>query len=283
MVLLHTQAARKKNTAMQIFKRLTATSAMFALAGTIFLSPAHALDASKIIKKDTKSSTIFQLFFGFIEDGKTDDAFNVLKYAAEQGNSAAQWKLAKMYERGEQGVQKDPLAAFKMFHKVASKYTLARPNTPSWQFSADALVALGNYYRKGIPNTIVKPDPTTATTMYTTAAMVFRHPGAQFELGRMQISNDGVFGQGRLGVRNLRLAEQKGHVGAEALLGYAHFEGVHVKQDVIKGMVMLGHARHRANADDYEWINQLHDEAFALARPEDRTKANRQLQIRLGQ
>ncbi|MDJ0614979.1 MAG: tetratricopeptide repeat protein [Rhizobiaceae bacterium] len=268
---------------MQIFKRLATTSAILALSGTFFLTPAFALDASKVIKRDTKSSTIFQLFFGFIEEGKTDDAFDVLKYAADQGNSAAQWKLAKMYERGEQGVEKDPLEAFKMFHKVAAKYTLARPNTPSWQFSADALVALGNYYRKGIPNTIVRADPATATTMYTTAAMIFRHPGAQFELGRMQITNDGVFGQGRLGVRNLQLAEQKGHVGAEALLGFAHFEGVHVKQDVVRGMVMLGHARHRANADDYEWISQLHDEAFALAKPNDRAEATRKLQQKLGQ
>jgi len=268
---------------MQIFKRLITTSAVMAVSGMMFLAPASALDASKVIQKDTKSSTIFQLFFGFLEEGKTDDAFDVLKYAADQGNSAAQWKLAKMYERGEQGVEKDPLKAFRMYHRIAAKSSFARPNTPSWQFSADAFVALGNYYRKGIPNTIVLPDRGTATTMYTTAAMVFSHPGGQFELGRMQIDNDKVFGQGRLGVRNLRLATDKGHVGAEALLGYAYFEGVHVKQDVVRGMVMLGHSRHRATADDFEWISQLHDEAFAIAKPAERTEAHRRLQEKLAQ
>ncbi len=266
---------------MQIFKHLKSTSAALAVSGMVFLAPAYALDASKIIKKDTKSSTIFQLFFGFIEDGKSDEAFDVLKYAADQGNSAAQWKLAKMYERGEQGVQKDPLEAFKMFHKIAAKYTLARPNTPSWQFSADALLALGNYYRKGIPNTIVIPDTATATTMYTTAALVFRHPGGYFQLGRMQIENDRGFGQGKIGFRNLRQAEEQGHVGAEALVGFTLFEGVHTKQNIVSGLVKLGHARHRATADDYEWINQLYEEAFSIAKPEDRTKANQLLQEKL--
>lgn len=262
---------------MQIYKRIGATASALML-GLLIAGPASALDASKIIKKDTKSSTIFELFFGFVEEGKTEDAFDVLKYAAEQGNSAAQWKLAKMYENGEQGVQKDPLEAFKMFHKVAAKYSFARPNTPSWQFSADALVALGNYYRKGIPNTLVYADPGKAITMYTTAAMIFRHPDGQFELGRMQIKNDKIFGQGRLGIRNLGLAYQQGHVGAEALLGFAHFEGVHVKQDAVKGLSMLAHAKKRATAAEFEWITQLHDEAFALARPDQRANAMALLQ-----
>ena len=277
MVLLRILVARKKSTAMQTFNRLLKTVGAFSLG--VFLSgQAHALDASKVIKKDTKSSTIFELFFGFVEKGENDNAFDVLKYAADQGNSAAQWKLAKLYESGEQGVEKDPLEAFKMFHKVAAKYSLALPNTPSWQFSADALVALGNYYRKGIPNTIVYPDAGKAITMYTTAAMIFRHPDGQFELGRMQIENDRIFGQGRLGLRNLYLAHKQGHVGAEALLGYAHFEGVNAKQDVVKGLMMLANAKRRATVLQYDWIAQLHDEAFALARPDQRLDAMQKLQ-----
>ena len=174
-------------------------------------------------------------------------------------------------------VTKDPLAAFRMYQKIAANYPLARPNTPQWQFSADALVALGNYYRNGIPGTVVFKDTGRAQMMYTTAAMVFRHPDGQFQLGRMQIGNDKVFGQGRLGVRNLSLAYEKGHVGAEALLGYAFFEGVHAKRDVIGGLVMLGNANRRANPRDLAWIGPLHDEAFALARPNERAEAVRKL------
>lgn len=250
----------------------------FALTVLPFLAGnAHALDASKVLGDNTKSSAVFELFFGFMKDGKKDDAVDVLKYAADHGNSAAQWKLAKMYELGEEGIAQDSLAAFKMYERIAASYPLARPHTPQWQFSADALVALGNYYRKGIPGTLVFADPRKARMMYTTAAMVFRHPAAQFELGRMQIENDKVFGQGRLGVRNLGLAHEKGHVGAEALLGYAFFEGVHTKRDVVRGLVMLGNAMRRAGPRDREWISALHDEAYALARPDHRATAVNQL------
>ena len=216
---------------------------------------------------------MFELFFGFWKEGKRDDAVDVLKYAADKGNSAAQWKLAKLYERGDEGFERDPLAAFKMYERIVSSYPVAHPDTPQWQFSADSLVALGNYYRQGIPGTLVLPDPVKARMMYTTAAMVFRHPAAQFELGRMQIENDEGFGQGRLGVRNLTLAYDKGHVGAEALLGYAFFEGVHAKRDAVRGLVMLGNALRRAGPRDREWIAPLHDEAYALARPDERATA----------
>ncbi|MEM7067490.1 MAG: tetratricopeptide repeat protein [Pseudomonadota bacterium] len=262
---------------MRIYRSLctliTASAAALVITGSTY-----ALDASKIIKSDTKSSTIFEFFFDFMNKGQQDDALDVLKYAAEQGNSAAQWKLAKLYERGEEGVERDDLAAFRMYQRIAANYPYARPNSAAWQFSADALVALGNYYRRGIPETLVFADPSKAQMMYTTAAMVFKHPDAQFELGRMQIHNDKGFGQGRLGVRNLKLAYEKGHVGAEALLGYARFEGVHAKRNVVRGLIMLANAKRRATVRDLAWIAPLHDEAFALARPDERALAHTELE-----
>ena len=256
---------------MLTFSR-NALSVLAMLSGLGLSNPAFGLDASKLITPETKSSTVIELFVGYVNEGKREDAVEVLRYAAEQGNSAAQWKLAHIYESGDQGIERDPLQAFKMFHRIAQKYSIARPNTASWQFSADALVKLGNYYRQGIPGTHIKSDPSQAFVMYTTAAMVFRHPDAQFQLGRMQINNEKRFGQGRLGVRNLALAHKKGHVGAEALLGYSHFEGIHTRYDPVRGLTMLKSALSRANTRDKVWIQQLHDEAFALAHPKDRAK-----------
>ena len=256
--------------------RQSSSLLILATAFTLVAAPAKAFDASKIINSKTGSNQIFEFFFDFRKDGKQEEAIQVLKYAAEQGNSAAQWKLARIYQTGD-GVKKDSLEAFKIFQKIAAQYPYAQPNTPSWQFSADALVALGGYYRKGIPDTLIVADENKARMMFTTAAMVFRHPGAQFELGRMQIEDRKAFGQPRVGVRNLTLAYEKGHVGAEALLGYAAFEGELVKHNPVRGLVMLGNARRRANANDLEWIKPLHDEAYALAKPEDREEAVRKL------
>lgn len=239
-------------------------------------SPSFAFDASKVIKKDTPANQIFQFFFKFKEDGKSEEAVEVLKYAAENGNSAAQWKLARIYQVGD-GVQQNSLEAFKIFQKIANQSSYAIPNTPTWQYGADAFVALGNYYRQGIPDTIIKPDEAKARVMYTTAAMIYRHPAAQFELGRLQINNDKIYGQARSGVRNLSLAYEKGHVGAEALLGYLIFEGAHTSYDPVRGLFMLGNAKRRASANDLEWINQLYDEAYSLARPDDRAEAVQQI------
>lgn len=239
--------------------------------------PSHAFDASKVIQADTPASKIFQFFFKFREDGKSEEAVEVLKYAAENGNSAAQWKLARIYQTGD-GVQQNSLEAFNIFQKIANQSSYAIPNTPNWHYGADAFVALGNYYRNGIPNTIIKADESKARVMYTTAAMIYRHPEAQFELGRLQIKNDKVYGQGRSGIRNLSLAYEKGHVGAEALLGYSIFEGVNTKYDPVRGLFMLGNAKRRASERDLEWINQIYDEAYSLAKPDDRRQAVEKLQ-----
>jgi len=247
----------------------------------VMAGPSLALDASKVLDQDAKPSTVFELFFGMMEEGKTEDALDILRYAADKGDSAAQWKLARIYQQGDptRGIREDQLAAFSMYQRIAAKYAYAIPNTANWQFSADALVALGNYYRTGIPDTDVTADQTKAQMMYTTAALVFRHPGAQFELGRMQLANRMILGQARLGIRNLKKAAEKDHVGAQAMLGYAYFEGKHLRHDPVRGLTMLSRAKMSAASRELEWINPMHDEAFALATPQEREAAIQALSI----
>jgi hypothetical protein len=40
---------------------------------------------------------------------------------------------------------------------------------------------------------------------------------------------------------------------------------------------MLGNAKRRASARDQEWIKQIYDEAYSLARPDHRTQAVQKL------
>lgn len=252
--------------------KLSSFCIVLPLTLSVGLTSSHAFDASQVIKGDAASGQIFEYFFKFKEDGKPEDAVEVLKYAADKGNSAAQWKLARIYQTGD-GVEQNELEAFVIFQKIAHQSAYAIPNTPNWQYGADAFVALGKYHYNGIPNTYVNPDEGKARVMFTTAAMVYRHPEAQFELGRMQINNDKIYGQGRSGIRNLSLAYEKGHVGAEALLGYSIFEGIHTRYDPVRGLFMIGNAKRRATAHDLEWINQIYDETYSLARPEHREEA----------
>lgn len=251
--------------------------AMALLVGTVLnTSASFAFDASKVIQKDSSVSEIIQFFFRFKKEGKSEDAVDVLRYAAENGNSAAEWKLARVYQTGD-GINKDPLEAFKIYKKIADKSVYSLPNSESWQYGGHALLALGNYYRSGIPNSIIVPDKTKARMMYTTAAHIYRHPDAQFELGRMQLGNYKNPIELKLGVRNLGLAYKKGHVGSEAILGQLIFEGAHLSHDPVRGLYMIGNAKCQATDNDLEWIGQIHDEAFSLAKPEDRANAVAQL------
>ena len=243
-------------------------------------SGAYAFDPSKVVHEEASTEDVFDLFFDFRKDGRESDAVSVLEYAADNGDFAAQWKLARIYETGD-GVERDPLKAFNFFQKIASRYASARPNTANWQFSASALVALGNYYRRGIPGTWVKPDRASARMMYTTAATIFRHPDAEFELGRMQLQKGGAFGMGIRGIANLGKAHRKGHIGATAVLGYAIFNGDHVERNPVRGLVLLGQARHRADVENFDWISEMHDEAMSLATPQERAAAATQLNLQL--
>lgn len=257
-------------------KNISAALAFFACS-LIGSQNAFASDVSQFITKDTTASEIIQYFFRLKEEGKPDVAVNVLKYAAENGNSAAQWKLARVYQTGD-GVQKNPIQAFKIYKELADKSAYAAPNSESWQYAGHALLALGHYYKSGIPNSSIVPDKTKAKMMYTTSAHIYRLPDAQFELGRMQIGNHKNPFEVKLGIRNLGLAYQKGHPGSEAILGQMIFEGENMDRDPVRGLYMIGNAKCRARDNDLEWISQIHDEVFALAKPEERTSAVQRLQ-----
>ncbi|MFK5977322.1 MAG: tetratricopeptide repeat protein [Rhizobiaceae bacterium] len=263
---------------MRIFKPSYLLSALIlctplALAG----GAAHAFDASKVLEGDTTSKKVFSFFRSFRKDGRKEDALGVLKYAAENGNLAAQWKLGRMYQTGD-GVPQDPLAAFDFFKKLAERSRDLRPNSADWQFSANAFVALGRYYQEGIPGSELTPDWKQARVMYTTAAMVFGHPEAQFELGRMELERAGNAYSQRRALRMLRAAHRKGHVGAKALLGHVLFQGEYIRRDPVRGLAMLSQARENAEPRHLGWIAALQEEDFSLASEDERRRAVELLQ-----
>ena len=91
--------------------------------------------------------------------GETDKAITSLQYAAENGHALAQWKLGRMYADGD-GVPHDDLRAFEYFRRIVDGH--GDDSQPQGRFVANAFVALGHYYRDGIPNSSVKADPNRA-------------------------------------------------------------------------------------------------------------------------
>lgn len=260
---------------MQISRGITLLSALIvctplALAG----GAAHAFDASSVIEGDASSNKVFSFFNSFRKQGKKDEAIDLLKFAAENGNMAAQWKLGRMYQTGD-GVAQDPLAAFNFYKQLAEHYRDIPKNSAEWQFSANAFVALGHYYKNGIPDSGIAANWIQARVMYTTAALFFGHPEAQFELGRMELDRaKGKSSSRRRALRMLRAAHRKGHVGAQALLGHVLFQGEFMKRDAVRGLAMLSQARESSDARHSEWITALQEEDFSLASETERTRAN---------
>jgi len=234
---------------------------------------AMAFDPKQVFKEEKPSfGKIFRFYLTQKKQGKDDEALDVLEYAAYQGNQTARWKLGKMYESGD-SVARDPAKAFQFYKEIADNYGEARPNTPEWAITGKAMVALGHYYSTGLPEAGVSPDNNEARVMYTTAAMYFRDPDGQFELGKLILEGGSSLEEGTQAIRMLQLANKNGHPGALALLGHSLVEGQYVLQDVVRGLAMLTRAASLAPAEMQPWIQELQQEAFALASVEQREQA----------
>lgn len=209
---------------------------------------------------------VFKFGFTAYQKGDKREAVEAYRYAAENGQVGARWKLGRMYADGD-GVARDDYAAYKAFSDIAAMDVA--PGSPEESYVSDALVALGRYVRRGIPGTPVKADPIAAQNFYMRAAAGYGNADAQYEIGRMFLIGEGVKQSARQAGQWLQLAAEKGHAGAQAMLGNLLFE----KGRVVKGLAMMTAALERAKPSDLPWIRTMQEEAFALAGENDRRTA----------
>lgn len=242
---------------------LSATVAAFWLmGGTGF---AQALDEEAVRPKSSPWA-VFRFGFDQYRSGHKREAVEAYRYAAENGQIGARWKLARMYAEGD-GVARDDYEAFKFFSEIVAQEI--EPGSPEESYVSDALVAVGNYLRTGIPGSPVKADPAAAQEYYMRAAANYRNPQAQYEIGRMYLKGEGVVASLRQAGRWLQLAAEKGHAGAQATLGNLLFKSGRV----VRGLAMMTAALERAPASEQGWIRGMQEEAFALAAEADRRNA----------
>ena len=227
---------------------------------------AHAFDAKSIEKEKKSPWAVFRLGFSAYKKGDKEEAVKAYRYAADKGQVGASWKLAKMYAAGD-GVERDDYQAYKFFRQIVEDDV--RPGSPDESYVSDALVALGNYSRTGIPGSPVTTDLSAAQDFYMRAAATYRNPVAQFELGKMFLDGDGVKASIKQAGRWLQLAAEKGHAGAQATLGNLLFQS----GKIVRGLAMMTEALSHAPAADLPWIRQMQEEAFALAGEGDRRTA----------
>ncbi|HET9538069.1 MAG TPA: tetratricopeptide repeat protein [Mesorhizobium sp.] len=226
---------------------------------------ALALD-DKAAKTRSSPWAVFKFGFSAYKNGHKDQAVEAYRYAAENGQIGATWKLARMYAEGD-GVARNDYEAFKFFNEIAQQDV--EPGSPEESYVSDALVALGAYMKAGIPGSPVRANPEAAQEFYMRAAATYRNPEAQFEMGKMFLAGEGVKASIRQAGRWFQLAAEKGHAGAQATLGNLLFQ----RGKIVRGLAMMTAALERANPNDRTWISTMQEEAFSLAPESDRRTA----------
>ena len=198
-----------------------------------------------------------------------------LEYAAERGDSTAQWRLGHMYMKGD-GVPRSDVRAFGYFGKIANNHAEDGVDSPNARIVASAIVAVGRYYLDGIPDSDIKADPTRARRMFFYAASNFRDPDAQYLLGRLMLDGSGGARDPVQAARWLKLAANKDQHAAQALLGGMLIKGDLVPRQVARGLMYLILARDAAPEDPA--IRADYQQALAQATKDDLDAARVYLQ-----
>ena len=198
-----------------------------------------------------------------------------LEYAADRGDSTAQWRLGHMYMKGE-GVPRSDRRAFGYFGKIASNHAEDGVDSPNARIVASAIVAVGRYYLDGIPDSDIKADPARARRMFFYAASNFRDPDAQYMLGRLLLAGSGGAREPVQAARWLKLAANKDQHAAQALLGEMLIKGELVPRQIPRGLMYLVLARD-ASPEDAS-ISAAYEQALAQATADDRSAARIYLQ-----
>ncbi len=205
--------------------------------------------------------------------GDAQSSVQALTYAADGGQPLAQWKLGRMYARGE-GVPRDDAKAYVYFERLVESYNEDDPDRPDIAAISNAFVAVGVYCLNGIANSEIKADPERALEMFQYAATNFGDSDAQYNLARMYM--DGAAGLERNNMRAaqwLALAADKGHHPAQALLGHLLFLGEGVPRQRARGLMWLTLAKTAAQGPKDEWIRDLYTKDWATAGDDDREVA----------
>jgi exopolysaccharide production negative regulator len=243
------------------------------IAVSFGVEPTRSLDGSPSPDAAAAATPVeaFRSATEALRNGEPARAVLSLQYAADHGQTVALWQLGRMYADGD-GVPRDDYRAFEYFQKFADSHADDNPATPRARFVANAFVALGSYYRDGIPNTAVTASPELARRMFNHAASYFGDSEAQYQLAMLYVEGVGVHRDPRRAIPWLLLAANKGHYKSQALLGRILFRGEHGLKQRASGLMWLTVACDGPGAK-VPWIAELRETAIKQATDDERAMA----------
>lgn len=183
---------------------------------------------------------------------------SALELAAERGVLDAQLKLARKYVAGD-GVPRSHGKAINLYQRIVDDRADTRSGDRAASRVAYAFIALGNYYRTGIPGTSIKADKRRAFALIWHAASYLGDAEAQCNLALMFLDGEGIARNRRLAVNWLTNAAKKRHAKAQAILGDLLWRGApDIRRQPLKGLALLVLARQNAGTKkEALWIDGL--------------------------
>lgn len=260
-------AERRKLSATRI-SRLVAILAL-AMAGTV---PA-ALRA----ETPAPAQAAYERGMAALKAQQLDVAVPALELASAEGVFLAQYYLARIFS-DTSGAHADPAKAYVLFQRIADEYADVDPDDDQRApFVAKSLTALAGYVRTGIGEIGLAPDADRAGEYLNHAATYFNDRDAQFELARLQLSDDEMPSDGKRAMHWLSVLTEEGHAGAQAFLADLYWRGKHVATDQPRALALVAVAAGNAPVREQIWIEDLYQDIFCAATEGTRRKAGTML------
>lgn len=275
---LFARRAARPDAALRVARRVAAVGALM----TVFTAPAPALDSSEQRPiSPTAQLPMFKNPRAAVQAGlerrhagSASASVEALRYAADSGESFAQWKLAHMYASGD-GVARDDRKAFDYYSQIVEHFADDDPDPSERMMASNAFLAVGLYLREGIASAKLAPDPERAFDVFRYAATFLRNTEAQYNVARAYIEGLGVKKDIHQGMNWLELAARKGHAQAQALLGRIMFNGeAGGAPRRPLGLMYLTLAQSANGGSSDKWIADQRAKALASATEADRKAAD---------
>jgi TPR repeat protein len=199
-----------------------------------------------------------------VRESRVQTALLRMEAEARKGNFSAQLRLARIYSQGREAPRNEARAFF-YYRQIADQNADIDIYHPAARFVAEAFRALAGYYRVGVPALNLAPDRARSSQLLQQSASYFQDPMAQFTLGKMYLTGDGVARNPKIGVHWLVNASRRRYAPAQAVLGDLLWEGKDVKSSPGEGLALLALAKDNASPEDASWIAALYDKAMARA------------------
>ena len=199
-------------------------------------------------------------------------AVKELKPAADAGYFMARFYSAWLYGMPNQPFT-DHAKSFEMLKRLVAQYKNVDPylekRTP---FIARAEILLAYYYRRGVPELDLQPNPLRFKAHLEHAALQFGDTDAQFELGRLDLESSETVARGLDTLDNL--AVNKHHALAAAEIARVYSDGKHGRREAKEALAYALLAARYATGPDKLDVGDIYQTLYCRSSRRDRSEAH---------